>query len=66
MLYKSESVYTDSEQIKTDLNDKKLQTIIVTDEESESARRTQGYVDLHQLMHKPKLGLPKHVSQHAT
>ncbi len=66
MLYKSESVYTDSEQIKTDLTDKKLKTIIVTDQESEEMRRKQGYVDLHELMSKPKLGLPKHVSQHAT
>lgn len=59
MLYKGEAKYTDSDQIKDDLFDKKLKTIIVQDCETEELRRTQGYVDLCDLMHKPKqtLGL---------
>lgn len=65
MLYKGEPTYTDSDQIKTDLFDRKLKTIIVSDEETEALRRKQGYVDLSDLMAKPKLGLPKNnVSHH--
>lgn len=64
MLYKGEATYTDSDQIKTDLFEKKLKTTIVTDEGTEETRRKQGYVDLSDLMLKPKLGLPKHVSHH--
>jgi hypothetical protein len=54
MLYKGEPVYTDSHQIKDDLFSKKLQTIIVSDEVQESLRREHGYVDLFDLMYKPK------------
>lgn len=53
MLYKGEAIYTDSQQIKEDLSNKNLKTIIVSDEESESLRREQGYVDLSAVM-KPK------------
>lgn len=54
MLYKGEATYTDSDQIKNDLFDKKLKTIIVINEESEVMRRDQGFVDLCDLMYKPK------------
>lgn len=60
MLYKGEAVYTDSDQIKQDLQSRKLLTMIVPDEETEQMRRTQGWVDLFSLMApRPTLTLPK-------
>lgn len=60
MLYKGEPIYTDSEQIKLDLQSRKLVTMIVPDEETEMMRREQGWTDLHKLMApRPILTLPK-------
>ncbi len=50
MLYKGEAKYGDNEQLRMDLNDKKLKTIIVNDEGQEVLWREKGYVDLVDLM----------------
>jgi hypothetical protein len=50
MLYKGEAVYTDSAQIRDDLASRKIQTIIVSDDEQEAMRREQGWLDLPALM----------------
>ncbi len=54
MLYKGEPKYTDNEQLRNDLFSKELKTIIVADPDQEEMRREQGYVDLSDLMYKPK------------
>lgn len=54
MLYKGEAKYTDNDQLKNDLFSKELKTIIVADIDQEEMRRGQGYVDLADLMYKPK------------
>jgi len=54
MLYKGEAKYTDNDQLRNDLFTKELKTIIVADLEQEEMRREQGYVDLADLMYKPK------------
>ena len=60
MLYKGEAVYTDSDQIKEDLQSRRLLTHIVPDLETEQMRRGQGWTDLHKLMApRPTLTLPK-------
>lgn len=50
MLYKGDSVYTDSAQIRDDLMSKKIQTFIVSDKSQEDAKREQGWVDLAAMM----------------
>lgn len=60
MLYKGDPVYTDSEQIKQDLQTRRLLTMIVPDVETETMRREQGWTDLFKLMApRPVLTLPK-------
>ena len=54
MLYKGEAKYTDNEQLRNDLFSKELKTITVADIEQEDMRREQGFVDLIDLMYKPK------------
>ena len=50
MLYLGRPVYTDSQQLNDDLASKTIKTLIVADEEQETMRREQGYVDLAALM----------------
>jgi len=60
MLYKGEAKYTDNDQLRNDLFSKELKTIIVSDVEQEEMRREQGYVDLADLMYKPKQKVAAH------
>lgn len=67
MLYKGEPIYTDSDQIKQDLQTRKLATTIVPDEETEMMRREQGWTDLYKLMApRPVLTLPKSTGAQVT
>lgn len=60
MLYKGKGNYIDSAQIRDDLNNRTLVHIIVADEEQETLRRADGWVDLWSLMaSRPVLTLPK-------
>jgi hypothetical protein len=63
MLYKGEQKYSDNDQLRDDLLSKALLTIIVSDEDQESFRREQGWVDLPDLILSPKKrGRPPNVS----
>lgn len=54
MLYHGDAKYTDNEQLRNDLFTKALKTIIVDGPEQEALRREQGYVDLSDLIYRPK------------
>lgn len=54
MLYKGEPIYGDSDQIKEDLQSRKIKTVIVADEEQEAGKRDDGFVDLAALLAPPR------------
>lgn len=61
MLYRGEAKYTESHELKEDLTNKVIKTSIVLNSKEESIKREEGYVDLSDLLFKPKekLGLSK-------
>lgn len=54
MLYKGDQIYGDSDQIKEDLQSKKIKTVIVADEEQEAGKRDDGWVNLSELIAPPR------------
>jgi len=59
MLYQGEAKYTDSAQIRDDLMNRSIKTVIVANEIEEKSYREQKFVDLVDLLKPKTLKLPE-------